>query len=168
MSEREAFDRIVASLHEAALDPALWSIAAALIDEALGTHGSSLVVGDGDAAEDIRIFFLWQFFRGQRHRELEREYYEVYYPLDERVPRIRHAPDSRLFHTTDLFTEEELKTSPTYNEALVRGHVQNGIHVRLDGPNGSRIIWGVNDPVDEDGWSSGQVDSILRLLPHIR
>ena len=166
--EREAFERIVASLHEVALDRAPWSSASALIDERLGTHGSSMVFGDGISAEDTRIFFLWQFFRGQRSRECEREYYEVYYPLDERVPRIRHAPDSRLLHTTDLFTEEELKTSATYNEALARTHAQNGIHVRLDGPNGSRIIWGVNDPVDGDGWSSAQLDAIRRLLPHIR
>ena len=168
VSEREAFERIVAALHEAALDRALWPAASALIDEALGTHGSSMVFGEGDAPGDVRIFFLWQFYRGQRHPEVEREYHEVYYPLDERPPRIRHAPDSRLLHTSDLFTDEELKTSATYNEALARTHARNGIHVRLDGPGGSRIIWGVNDPVDGDGWSCGQLDSIRRLLPHIR
>ena len=168
MSEREAFDRILAALHDAALDRANWPTATALIDEALGAHGSSMAFGDGSSDEDIRIYFSWYFFRGQRHRDLEREYYEVYYPLDERVPRVRHLPDSQLFHTTDLLTEEELKTSATYNEMLVRGHTQNGIHVRLDGPNGSRIIWVVNDPVGGDGWSSAQLESIRRLLPHIR
>ena len=56
MSEREAFERIVASLHEVALDHARWSSASALIDEALGAHGSSMVVGDGDCAEDIQIY----------------------------------------------------------------------------------------------------------------
>ena len=168
MSEREAFDRILASLHEVALDPGHWSTATALIDQALRTHGSSMVFGDGHSEEDIRIYFAWFFFRGQRHRELEREYYEVYYPLDERAPRIRYAPDSRLYHVTDLYTERELKTSATYNELLARAHAQNGIHVRLDGPNGSRIVWVVNDPVDGDGWSSAQLGSIRRLLPHIR
>ena len=102
-----------------------------------------MVFGDGSCAEDTRIFFLWQFFRGQRRRDLEREYYEVYYPLDERVPRIRHAPDSGLLHTTDLFTVAELKTSATYNEALARTRARNGIHVRLDGPDGSRMSNGV-------------------------
>ena len=168
MSQRVAFDRILASLHEVALDPAHWPTASALIDEVLGAHGSGMGFGDGDSEEDIRIYFLWQFFRGQRHRELEREYYEVYYPLDERLPRMRHAPDSQLFHVADLLTEEELKTSVTYNELLVRGHARNSINVRLDGPRGSRIVWVVNDPVDGDGWSSAQLDSIRRLLPHIR
>ena len=168
MSKGGAFERILASLHEVALDDDHWSSASALIEEALGARGSSMTFGDGSSEEDIRIYFLWQFYRGQRHRELEREYYEVYYPLDERPPRMRHAPDSQLFHITDLLTEEELKTSATYNELLARAHAQNGIHVRLDGPNGSRIIWGVNDPVDGDGWSSAQLDSIRRLLPHVR
>ena len=40
--------------------------------------------------------------------------------------------------------------------------------MRLDGPNGSRIVWVVNDPVDGDGWPSARPDSIRRLLPHIR
>ena len=168
MSEREAFERILDSLHEAALDRARWSSASALIDEALGTHGSSMVFGDGDCAEDIRIYFAWSFFRGRRLRELQREYFEVYYPLDERVPRVRHLPDGQLFHITDLYTEQELKTSVAYNELLLRAHAQNSINVRLDGPNGSRIVWVVNDPVGGDGWSSAQLDSIRRLLPHIR
>ena len=168
MSEREAFDRILASLHEVALDAAHWSSATALIDEALQAHGSSMVFGDGGSEEDIRIYFAWDFFRGQRDRDRERWYFENYYALDERVPRLRHLPDSRLVHVTDLYTEEELKTSAAYNEALARGHAQNSISVRLDGPRGSRIVWVVNDPVDGDGWSSARLDSIRRLLPHIR
>ena len=168
MSEREAFDRILASLHEAALDEAHWSSASGLIDEALGVHGSSLVVGDGDRREDIRIYFAGFFYRGQRHRDLERWYFETYYALDERAPRLRTLPDSRLFHITDLYTEEELKTSAAYNEALPRGQAQNSINVRLDGPRGSRIVWVVNDPVDRDGWSAAQLNSIRRLLPPIR
>ena len=168
MSEHEAFERIVATLHEVALDHARWSNAAAQIDEALRTHGSAMVFGDGDSAEDVRIHFSWTFFRGQRQRKLEREYFRVYYPVDERVPRIRHLPDGRLFHITDLLTGEELKTSATYNEFLVRNHGRDGIHVRMDGPDGSRIVWLVHDPVDGKGWSPAQLDAIRRLLPHIR
>ena len=168
MSEREAFDGVLASLHEAALDRRHWPSATALIDEALGTHGSSMVCGDGDSEEDIRIHFAWFFVHGQRARELEREYFRTYYPLDERAPRMRRLPDSRLFHMTDLYSDAELKTSRTYNELLPRGHVCNGINVRLDGPEGSRIVWVVNDPLDGDGWSSAQLDSIRRLLPAIR
>ena len=168
MSEHEAFERIVASLHEVALDHTRWSRATALIDEALRVHGSAMVFGDGDSAEDVRIHFAWIFSRGQRQREVEREYYEVYYPLDERVPRLRHAPDGRLLHVSDLLTGEELKTSATYNEMMVHGLCRDSLHVRLDGPGGSRIVWIVHDPVDGNGWSSARLDAIRRLLPHIR
>ena len=40
--------------------------------------------------------------------------------------------------------------------------------MRLPGPDGLRIMWQVNDPVDGEGWSSWQLDRIRRLLPHIR
>ena len=168
MSEREAFDGILASLHEAALDRRHWSSATKLIDDALRTHGSSMVCGDGDSEEDIRIHFAWAFVGGQRDRQLEREYFRIYYPLDERAPRLRRLPDSRLFHMTDLYSDAELKTSRTYNEVLACNQAGNGINVRLDGPDGSRIVWVVNDPLDGDGWSSAQLDSIRRLLPPIR
>ena len=42
VSEREAVERILASLHEAAHDRGGWSSATGLIDEALGTHGRVL------------------------------------------------------------------------------------------------------------------------------
>ena len=168
MSERAAFDGILASLHEAALDRRYWSSATALIDDALRTHGSSMVCGDGDSEEDIQIYFAWFFVGGQRDRELEREYFRTYYPLDERAPRLRRLPDSRLFHITDLYSAKELKTSVAYNELLARGHACNSINVRLDGPDGSRIVWVVHDPLDGDGWSSSRLDLIRRLLPPIR
>ena len=168
MSEREAFDAILASLHETALDRVHWSSATALIDDALGTHGSAMVFGDGDSEKDIRIVFAWSFVRGQRDRALEREYLQTYYPRDERAPRLRRLPDSRLVHITDLYTDEELKTSAAYNELLPRARACNSINVRLDGPDGSRIVWVVNDPVDGNGWSSAQLNLIQRLLPHIR
>ena len=168
MSEREAVERILASLHEAALDRGGWSSATGLIDEALGTHGSCMVFGDGTSDEDIHIYFAWCIMRGERHRELERAYFEEYWCRDERIPRLRLAPDARLFHNTELYTEEELKTSTAYNELLTRHHGANAINVRLDGPNGTRIVWVVNDPVDADRWSTAQLKLIRYLLPHIR
>ena len=168
MSKREAFDSILASLHDAALDHGSWSRATALIDDTLGTYGSSLVFGDGNSKEDVQIYRTWSYFRGERLSELEHEYFEDYYALDERVPRLRTLPDSQLFHMPDLYSREELKTSAAYNELLNRVPARNGINVRLDGPDGSRIVWVVNDPLDGDDWSSAQLNSIRRLLPHIR
>ena len=168
MSEGEKFERILASLHEAALDDTRWLTASALIDDALRAHGNTLGFGDLHSGEEIQVYFAGIFIHGERHHELEREYFEFYYPLDERVPRLRQLPDSQLFHIADLFTEEELKTSVVYNEFSPRMHAQNSINLRLDGPDGSSIGWGIADPIDGDGWSSAQLDWIRRLLPHIR
>ena len=71
-------------------------------------------------------------------------------------------------HVKDLYTAEELKTSPTYNEILLRSQYQNGLNVRLDGPDTSHISWGLGDPVASDGWGSSEIATIKRLLPHIR
>ena len=167
-SELNAFERILASLHEAALDPARWPNASALIDEALGTHGSTLACGDGESEEGYRIHFMWTCLRGERRRDLERLWLETLYPLDERMPRLRRLPFNRLFHVADLYTEEERKTSEAYNALRTLAHAGNAIDVRLHGTHGSRIAWQVNDPVDGEGWSSAQRDRIRRLLPHIR
>ena len=163
-----ALEPILMSLHEAALDPSRWSNATALIDEALNTHGSGMVLADGNSSRDTRIHFAWCYAHGQLRRDVCREYFRDYYPQDERVARIPRLPDSQLFHAKDLFTADELKTSATYNELLVRTHGGNGITVRLNGPNGSHIVWGIGDPMDGDAWSSAQLDMIRRLLPHIR
>ena len=168
MSEGDTFDRILASLHEAALDDAYWPAASALIDDAVRAKGHSLVFGSGSPEQGIQIFSAGYFRGGQRHRELEREYFDTYYPVDERAPRLRNLPDSQLVHTADLYTDKELKTSPAYNEFLHLAHVQKGLNVRLDGPNGTRIVWVINDPIDADGWSSAQTELIRRLLPHMR
>ena len=89
-------------------------------------------------------------------------------PRDERIPRLWQLPDSRLVHVTDLYTAEEMKTSPAYNEILPRSDTGNGVQVRLDGPEGSRIILTAADPVDADGWSSEQIELIRKFLPHLR
>ena len=168
MSEREAFERIVASLQEAAMDDGRLSTASALIDDALGAYGNCMAVGDLHSGADIQVYFAQFFYQGYRHHEFEREYFEVYFPLDERLPRVRQLPDSQLCHFSDLFSEEELKTSVLYNDFSIRMHAQNSINMRLDGPDGSSIYWGINDPVGGGDWSSAQLGMIRRLLPHIR
>ena len=167
MSHIDTFNRILVSLHEAMLDDAHWPATSALIDEACGTKGSALAACEGHG-DDARVLFGMLHYRGQRHEELEREYMETYYPRDERIPRLRLLPDSKLVHVTDLFTEQELKTSPTYNEGLPRYSGQNGLNVRLDGPDGTRLIWAICDPIQPGGWESAQLETIQRLLPHIR
>ena len=61
-----------------------------------------------------------------------------------------------------------MKTSPAYNEGLRHSGAQNSLNVRLDGPDGLRIVWALADPAGTGGWQAAQVEAIGRLIPHIR
>ena len=167
MSDQDAFDRILASLHDAMLDDGLWPVASALIDEACSIHGNALLFGR-HIKDQVRVTCAGFYSRGHRHEDLGREYLGVYHPIDERIPRFRQLPDSHLVHMPALYTTEELKTSPAYNEMLPRLGGQNGLNVRLVEPDGSHIAWMIADPVSPDGWASPQLALIRGLLPHIR
>ena len=168
MNQSSTFDRVLALLHDATLDDHDWPGTSALIDEVCGTKGNFLTFADGYAHGDVQIYIAWFYYRGERKPAFEREYFTHYYPLDERIPRLWKLPDSRVVRVADLYTDEELKTSVVFNDALRHGMVRNGLNVRLDGPNGSRITWSTADPVDRDGWTSARMAFIQRLLPHVR
>ena len=168
MSRQDLFTRILGSIHEAVLADSHWPATSGLIDEAFGTEGNFLSSGYGASQEDIKFFFAWACLRGQRHQELEHLYFENYYPLDERVQRITQLPDSQPVHVSSLYSDTEIRTSRVYNEMLPAYRAGNSLNVRLDGPAGSHIVWILGDPVEADGWSSRQVETIERLLPHLR
>ena len=88
---------------------------------------------------------------GQRRPDLEREYLDVYHPINEGIPRLRQLPDGHLVPIQDLYTAEELHTSRVYNEALRRGQYQQGVNVLLAGPGGDRMTWSLADPVASEG-----------------
>ena len=168
MTNRTAFDRILASLHDVVLDDARWPACSALIDEACRTKGNILTFARGQSPDDVEIYLAPLYYRGERHHTAERAYFDHYYSRDERIPRLMRLPDSEVVHITSLYTEEELKTSAAFNENLPIGQFQNSVNVRMDGPNGTRITWCSADPVDGEGWSFDQTAFIRELLPHLR
>ncbi len=167
VSNRDAFSRILTSLHDAMLDDARWPATSALIDEACGLTGNTLMVGEGPK-DDVRVSFVGLYYRGERREDLEREYLEIYHPIDERIPRVRRQPHGRLVHVTDQYTAAELKTSRAYNEALRRGQYQDSFAVRVGGLGDTHVSWGIGDPVGSRGWASSQVSMLQRLVPHVR
>lgn len=168
MSQQDAFDRVLTSLSKATFDDAHWSATSAQIDDACGIKGNHLTYALGNSHDNVKILFSRLYYRGQCCKELEREYLSDYYPIDERIPRVRLLPDGKVVHIGKLYSSHELKTSPVYNEALPRGDYQNGLSVRLDGPSGTRIGLTIADPINGDDWSSAQIDMIKRILPHLR
>ena len=167
MSEQAAFERVLASLYDAMLDDTRWPATSALIDEACGVVGNALLVGEGPP-DDIRVTFVGLYYRGLRRLDLEREYLELYHPINEGIPRLRQLLDGQLVPIKDLYTAEERTTSRAYNEALRRGQYQQGVNVRLAGPGGSPMTWSLADPVASAGWGLSQIAMVRRLTPHIR
>ena len=168
MRDHDAFQGIVASLHEAVLDDARWPATSALIDEACGIQGNAVLIGEG-TKDGVRASFVGLYYRGERREDLEREYLQAYHPIDERVQRLRQLPGSRIVRIADLYTTRELRTSRTYNEALLRGCCQDGLNVRLDVREGCHITWAPADPVTSRGWGASEFALVeASLLPHIR
>ena len=167
MSGQDAFERVLASLHGAALDGGLWPATCRLISEAGIARSNSLIVGKG-AGSDVKVHFAQFYQGGERRQDLEREYFHTYHPSDERIPRLRQLPDSRLTLVKDLYEGEELKSSLAYNEWVHRRGIQNSLNVRMDGPGGTRIIWSLTGPVMSDAWEPAAIDTIQSLLPHVR
>ena len=88
--------------------------------------------------------------------------------LEERLPRVRRLPSSKLVHISTLYSDEEKETPLVYNKALPLTDTCDSLNVRFDGPDGSRIVWVAADPVGGAGWSSSQVETVAPLPPHIR
>lgn len=167
MNQPDNVDRIVTALHDAALDDTLWPSASALIDDAVGMIGSHLTIMQEHAQGGAEFLFGDVYHHGE-FVELGREYPTIYFPQDERFPRLFRLPDGQVFHLTEIFTEQEQRTSLTYNEGLPKVSARNGLNVRLDGPDGLHIIWALADPDDPLGWGSAQLALIQQLLPHMR
>lgn len=168
MSADSLFDRALASLNDAMLDDSHWPSASALVDRVCGSKGNILVWGEGGLGTDLKTYFARCCYRGERREEFEEEYFRVYHHADERGPRLRRLPDSKIVSVKELYTPAEKRRSVAYNEMLARSDTANCLHARLDGPDGSRIIWTAADPVDDDGWSAARVRAIGWLLPHLR
>ena len=167
MNPDDAFERCLAALYEAALDDTRWPAASALVEEAVGASGNALVVGEG-LDDDVPVYFARYFRRGDSFEDEAREYFDVYRPHDEGMPRLWRLPQGELVRVRDLYTEDERKTSTAYNEGVRLLGCRNGLRVCIDGPDGLRIVWGPGDPVDGKGWQSAELEWIARLLPHVR
>ena len=168
MSRQDLFDRLLAALHDAMLDDAEWPAASALVDELCESKGNIFLFLEGGERNDLKVYFNRVCHRGERREDFENDYFRVYHHIDERVPRLRRLPDSRITSIEELYTDEEKKTSIAYNEMLPLSDTANCLHARLDGPDGTRIIWTTGDPVDHDGWSLERVETLARILPHLR
>ena len=167
MNADDAFERILEALYEAALDDARWPAATKLIEEAVGTGRSAVMVGE-ESGEDFIFNFARIVAAGEDREDLARAYFTTWYERDEGFPRLGWRPPGQLVQVRDLYTEDELKTSPVYNEGLRLMGNQKGLYAHFWGADGSHIGWCVGNPRDGGDFQSDQLRLHERLLPHIR
>ena len=168
MGQRERFERAVLALHEAQFDDSRWPAAAALADDAYGGKGNHLSVIRAAPGHDAEFVFGKLYKHGEPDDELERFYVENYLPIDERMPRFFRMPDNELNHVNALFTDEERKSSPTYNEFVVPSGSANALNVRMAGPGGLHVIWVLVNAGGPSSWATEQIATVRELLPHVR
>lgn len=168
MSQHERLEQIVELLHGAALDETKWVAAASLVSETFRSSGNALVFCEGSSAVDTDVLFARFCFGGRPRDDWARRYFVDYWDLDERIPRLFRLPDSQPVPTRDLYTDSEKKGSRAYNEMLRRIEVHDGVHVRLDGPEGCHIVWAHGNSRESGGWRADQIRMIEDLLPHLR
>lgn len=167
-SASDTFERILASLHQAALDDTHWPAASALIEEACGASCNTLTVGERHGRK-VRISFNRSSFGGEEREDLGREYFEVHYPVDPGPRRLARRPVGELVRVPDLYTERERRGSRAYNEGWGgRRRSRNGVTARLDWRDGPNVVWSLGDPVAGGGWQSAHLRLVESLMSHVR
>ena len=168
MPADDRFDRLLAGLYGGALSDARWVSAATLIQETIGTNGTSLTYVDLGAGVEPRIH-LARFFVGKEQRDdLQQLYFRDYYWRDEAIPRLQGLRDGELAHKSDLYTDVEKRKSPTYNEFRLPNDTEAGLFMGLDGLDGCAVVCSFGNSTERGGWTHDQIEAVARLGPHIR
>ena len=164
----DRFGRVVEHLYEAALGDVGWASAAGAMNDLIRTTGQSIThldLGPGGEPE----IKLSRFYVGAESRDdLRQLYYRDYYWRDEAIPRLAGLDGGELVWKSDLYTDQEMKTSAAYNEFRVANSTQNGLFTAMHGLDGSGIVWSCGNSTEREGWGHDQLRVIRLLAPHIR
>ena len=168
MAAEDKFELVLENLYKAALADVEWVSAAALINDMIRANGHSLTYADLCQGVEPKIHLARFFIGTQRREDLEQLYFRDYYWRDEAIPRLYGLGDGELAHKSDLYTDQEKKTSAAYNEFRRANRTQNGLFMALDGLDGCGVAWSFGDSTEREGWGHDQIQAIKRLAPHIR
>ena len=168
MTEQDRFEITLASLYEAALADVNWVSAAALVNDMIRTGGHGLSYGDPCRGVEPEVFLHRLFVGTERREDLEQLYLRDYFRRDEVILRLYGLRHGELAYKSDLYTDQEKKTSAVYNEFRRVNKSQNGLFMVFDEPDGCAIVWSIGNSVERGGWGHDQIQAVKRLAPHIR
>jgi DNA-binding CsgD family transcriptional regulator/PAS domain-containing protein len=164
----DRFGRVLEHLYKAALGDVTWASAAGVMNDLIRTYGQSITyaeVGPGGEPEIQESRF---FMAAECRDDLQQLYYRDYYWRDEAIPRLAGLDDRELAWKSDLYTDQEMRSSAAYNEFRVANKTQNGLFTAIHGLEGSVIVWSCCNSTEREGWGHDQVRIIELLAPHIR
>ena len=168
MSRQDVFDRTLVSLSEAALDETRLTSAAAMITDLIRATGHSIGYGNPNPVHSPEVFFARTYAGTERREDWEHAYITEWVPRDECIVRLPMLKHGQFAFMRDIYTDQEKKTSPVYNEFRRITKSQDGVLVVLHGSDGCGVLWSIADSAEPGGWSSDQIRMIERLAPHIR
>ena len=168
MAAEDRFERVLENLYKAALADVTWVSVAALINDMIRTNGHSLTYADAGLGGEPKIHLARFFVGSERRQDFEQSYFRDYYPRDEAIPRLYGLRDGELVYKSDLYTDQEKKTSAAYNEFRRVNKTQNGLFMGIDGWDGGAIVLSFGNSAERRGWGHDQIQAIKRLAPHMR
>lgn len=168
MGRADRFERALEDLYRAALadDDGLLS-APALINDVVATKGHSLTYVEMDPRGNPEIHLSHFFVSPERRVDLERRYYKDYFWRDEAIPRLRGLRHGEFVRKLDLYTDEEQKSSATFNEFRRAHQSQHGFFGAAHGLDGCRTVISFGNSTEREGWGHDQIRLIQRLAPHM-
>lgn len=151
---------LVNGLYDAALAPELWQSAVNDIADAIHAHTSHVMAVDRrDGAEPVNVL-------ARQDPEAIRAYMADFFPIDIRVPRMDAARPGRLVRDPDVWTAEEKRASPVYQDFQ---RPQKMFHITGSQLGiGNHMTWyGVSRERD-DPFDAAELEFIARIVPHVR
>ena len=155
-------------LYKAALADVEWVSMAPMIHEMIRSNGHSLTFADQRSGVEPEIYLSEFFVGNERRYDLQQQYFRDYYWRDEAIPRLYGLGDGELVHKSRLYTDQEKKTSATYNEFRRVHKTKDGLFMGLDGGDGFGVVLSFGDSTEREGWGLDQIRAIKCLAPHIR
>jgi len=168
MAAADRFESVLEELYKAAVGDVEWVSVAGAINDLIGTNGHSVTHVDLDPSGEARIHYSGFFVGAERRDDLAYQYYRDYYWRDEAIPRLQGLRDGELVCKSNLYTEQEKKTSAAYNEYRRVHKNQNGFFLGLVQPDSSATVLSFGDSTERGGWGHDQIQMIRRLAPHLR
>lgn len=160
MANHDELMRTVGRLYDAATDAALWGEVLEEAADAIGAHGTHLLVFENG---DVRLGIP-----GRYPQEANDEYVQDYSEHDIRLPRMFASPSHKLFTSESLVSQEEASRCVVHNEFLPKYEARYMIGARMSlSPKASIIFAGFRGPV-AGAFASEEQKALEYLLPHIQ